>query len=83
MPSQSKVLWLEKMRLQGAEINYPNAPWLNEYINKTSLLLQERDERIAKQKNASLLKEYPAKAGQPRDGKRPIRKKYITPIKFL
>jgi len=41
MPLPQKVLKLEKMRDKGCEVEYPTAPWYEEYKNKK---LQEEKE---------------------------------------
>jgi len=46
-PSPHEVLALEKMRMMGANIKYPDTLWLNEYLNNISIFTDERDKRIA------------------------------------
>lgn len=47
MPLPQKVLKLEKMRDKGCEVEYPTAPWYEEYKNKK---LQEEKEAQSKKK---------------------------------
>ena len=60
MPPPKKVKKMEKLRNKGFQVEYPEAPWYTQNVDKINQELAERKTRIATGENSQFLEHLPA-----------------------
>ncbi len=83
MPPPKKVKKMEALKRKGLNVNYPNAPWFSDNVEKINKEYLDKHERIRTGENSQFLEHLPAKRvptpDRVREEKKAIHTKFNLP----
>jgi large subunit ribosomal protein L15 len=82
MPPPKKVKKLEKLKGKGLEVEYPDAPWYTNNVEKIKNDLKERTKRINEGQGSDMLPFYPASREPTPDKVIKEKKPYVRSYRF-